>query len=395
MPERLKLLIYLNPKLNQYKMLKPKPRDNNGSILIRFCCPINNKRVTLSSLGAYADKLALESANSLCTKIYLDYLSGNYDPSLSKYKPNTTDEPINLIKINLAQEWKLFIEQSNQSQLRLNKVFAYAFKILEAHKFSFNQQDYKEWIDSVSSRTVDTYMQCYKQFEVYLTDKYPQRDDLPNFSKWKVPKKKLTTTRNLLTTDQIKTIIEAFESDSFVKKCSNAKASYYLDFIKLFLQYGFRPSELIGLRVCDLDFNKNLINISTALALNEFGRDGNCRERKTTKTGKSRSIPMTQQVRDILIKRAKGLSKDELIFKSVNGGIINFTNWSVRYWKQCLKHLNIDYCVPYSARHSAITHLLDNGLPVSQVAYISGNSLEIISKNYVKDLIPDSLPNLI
>jgi integrase len=62
---------------------------------------------------------------------------------------------------------------------------------------------------------------------------------------------------------------------------------------------------------------------------------------------------------------------------------IDFHNFRNRAWRTVLEGLpTIQYRKPYQTRHTFITLALENGMTVSDVARIVGNSPEIIYKHY-------------
>ncbi|MEM9485517.1 MAG: hypothetical protein AAGA83_17720 [Cyanobacteria bacterium P01_F01_bin.116] len=71
-----------------------------------------------------------------------------------------------------------------------------------------------------------------------------------------------------------------------------------------------------------------------------------------------------------------------------------FTNFRSRGWTAILAQLGIRYRKPYQARHTFITHCLQEGISVQQVAKWVGNSPEIIMKHYAGILEQLQVPEI-
>jgi integrase len=86
-------------------------------------------------------------------------------------------------------------------------------------------------------------------------------------------------------------------------------------------------------------------------------------------------------------------NRDQLIFQSPKGKIVDFHNFSNRTWHPTIKALGIKDRKPYQMRHSYITFCLDAGMDAKDVAKLVGNSPEMIYRHYAgvkKNLIaPD------
>lgn len=130
---------------------------------------------------------------------------------------------------------------------------------------------------------------------------------------------------------------------------------------------GLRVSELVHLRVCNLDFN------------NSFGwiRNG--------KGGKDRLFILAQKIRKRLINYIKenNLNYNSYIFIGNNSNHIS-TSTIRQIIKQAKRKAKIDKNIhPHTLRHSFATHLIENGNDLLSVQSLLGHSNANTTMEYV------------
>jgi integrase len=193
--------------------------------------------------------------------------------------------------------------------------------------------------------------------------------------------------------EEMNTIIKAFEDTR----------PHYAPFVKFLFWTGCRTGEAIALQW------KHINSDCTQITFCE-SYDSALGIRKGTKTGKSRKFPCNSQVRQLLLSiRPVNPSPDDSVFTSPTGGTMNNTRFSNQVWKggrvgkkhykgviqQLMAEGKIDrYRCPYNTRHTFITLMLAEGLTVSTVAKLVGNSPEIILKHYAGNTVPLELPSI-
>ena len=165
----------------------------------------------------------------------------------------------------------------------------------------------------------------------------------------------------------------------------------YHDFILLLFNTGLRTSEAIGLQWKNIDLTKRELHIYESLGRSKGS--SNRRERKTTKTGKYRVVPINNNVYQMLIKRPKG-GKDELVFTSLKGLPIDDHTLSQRCWRNTLKALNIEHRALYTTRHTFVSHCVDSGLTVAEVSSITGHNPKVLLDHYLGSVKKPHLPEL-
>ncbi|ACC79503.1 site-specific integrase [Nostoc punctiforme] len=192
---------------------------------------------------------------------------------------------------------------------------------------------------------------------------------------------------------EMNNIIQAFETTR----------AHYAPFVKFLFWTGCRTGEAIALQWKHINPECTQINFCESY-------DSQLNIRKGTKTGKARKFPCNTQVRELLLSiRPQDINLESQVFTSPTGGIISNTRFSTQVWKggrTSNKNYNgvmqglLDageierYRCPYNTRHTFITLMLEQGLTVSTVAKLVGNSPEIILKHYAGNTVPLNLPEL-
>lgn len=162
--------------------------------------------------------------------------------------------------------------------------------------------------------------------------------------------------------------------------------SLYAPLLELLFLTGLRWSEATALECSD--WNGEKLTISKALVEGEEGlviKNGLKREEK-------RVIPVTPKAIQLLDQLTEN-GGEGLIFSGVRKeGFMIFRGFTSRFWYPLLKHIN-DPSLPvyslYSARRTFISLALQNSYSVEDVAYLAGNSANVIYKHYAgvsKDL---------
>lgn len=352
-------------------------QNNNGSIRLRWRA--NGRRYSLSP-GFRHDELGLKAVQKLVYQIELDILSGNFDPSLEKYRPQPVATPVEKQEkprfVYAVDLYRAFLEAKPPKQRTYTWHYKPVLRMLE--KSNPKIQDLKAWmekIDSLKPRSWNDRLFYLKQGIQWAVDEGLIESDsgllgLENRTISRIP----DPTRKPLTTKEIEAILEAIKTDRFVKKSSRYKHSHYYGYIAFQIYTGCRPSEVIGLQWKHVNFEKREIEISTVLARGENGlTSSKHRIRKETKTGMIRYLPMNGELFELLSSLYKQQGKEELVFPSPTGLCLDDKNVSRRVWKPVLEALEIEYRVPYACRHGFISRGIEQGIPLTGIAYLAGH----------------------
>ncbi|MCQ2485221.1 MAG: site-specific integrase [Clostridia bacterium] len=145
--------------------------------------------------------------------------------------------------------------------------------------------------------------------------------------------------------------------------------------------YGFRRSEVLGLKWKSVDFYNKSITISETLQQSAGGGDYTA----APKTDSSyRTLPMTKRVEEVLLKfKAKQIENQRLMgayyFSSdyvctmADGRVIS-PNYIERVFHSTITKSNLPHITLHLLRHSVASNLLNDGFSVTQVQEWLGHS---------------------
>ncbi|MEG4521130.1 MULTISPECIES: site-specific integrase [unclassified Microcoleus] len=173
-----------------------------------------------------------------------------------------------------------------------------------------------------------------------------------------------------------KEIIKPFSRDEAARIIAGFDKSYpaWSPFTKFLFLSGCRLGEAIGLRWQHIDFTRREICICESLSQRKDG-NGYERVRKCTKTGSVRFLKINAELGKLFEQvKPTNIHPDELIFKNPTGtSHIDANNFRDR-WKKVLSAAGIPYRRPHIIRHSFASHAIDQGCPLTGVAYLLGHS---------------------
>jgi integrase len=360
----------------------------NGRIRLRW--RYQTKRHSIS-LGAYS-KSNLIQARIIALKIEQDMLLNNFDKTLFKYTGKVVAKPTtNKSFVNLFEEWVKDYKQMD----------------CEVHtNYNATRNMLKKWGEITQENIVKKF-----NSETFCSKTYNRRlTILKNFINWLIEqnlwafnpllsvnnkKNKLIKNQNRtpFTEKEIQNILTAFKLNTACSSHSNFKHSHYYPFIYFIFKTGCRPSEAVGLRVSSIDLKNEIITIKEVLARTIKYTSSLHRVRKETKNGKIRTLPLNQDLVDVLKPLIDNKLADDLVFHSPKGKSIDDKNFQSRIFRQVLIKLEIPHRVLYACRHTFGSRCIDAGLTPVMTAFLMGNSPEVALKNYTHQLkIPNSLP---
>ena len=364
---------------------------------LRLRWTYRSKRYCLS-VGLPDSPINRKVAAQKAQQIELDMLCDNFDPSLKKYKPETSPplshvepEPVaesqQTYSDAFKRHWDKFVEEKRQRvdnpftivgmyRPIPKKVRAFGREILgapEAREFvSF-------MLESASPTTIKKQIIILNNFGNWVQQRKLVDADWENpftgltemcrpVSRYKVPPFSKT---------EIKQIIDTFRDDAYY--------AHYTDYVRFLFMTGCRTSEAIGLqwkhitRDCtEITFNETLVRKGT----------GTARLRKSTKTNRSRSFPCNADLQTFLASiRPEDYKPEMLVFPSPTGKPIDATNFVNRAWQKILSQCGMTkengrYRTQYNTRHTFISHMLAKGMSVIEVARLTGHDPKILLEHY-------------
>lgn len=309
-------------------------------------------------------------AEQVAAQIACDIATGQYDRSLAKYKPKPIKPHYSTIHL-----FQAFIDQRRADGITEQTIITH-YKAMANHLTVFGsdietEQEARKFINQLRARqnnqTVNSNLAMLKAFMEWATEQgYLDRNPFATIKPFKV--KSAPRTRKPFTAEEVKLILNAAIADE--------TTAPYHDFILGLLSLGTRPSELIGLRWQDVNWNRSEIRIGSSLSRAGDGRSsGKARERKATKTGNSRIVPIPSRLFAILQQRKSPTAKpSDLVFPAPHGGAIDDHNFSQRAWKRILKRAGVPHRPPYACRHTCISHLIEQGATLPQAAQVAGHT---------------------
>ncbi len=313
--------------------------------------------------------------------IELDIASNNFDPSLAKYKPQKQES------ISVTELFDRFLLHKKRT-ISIGTVNKYVGFGKHIETFFRNK--------NVIAVT-ETVAESFRDYLAQKLEPVTVRERIVMMNacwEWAL-KKKLVTTENPwadiktsvppkqrpqpFTIAKITAIIHKFRSDP--------NLTNYADYVEFKFGVGLRTGEAAALlwRHCSRECDRIWIGESM----------GNG-QRKSTKTNKARTVPLTPRLQQLLLSRRTNESlPDDLIFTSTEGFAIDSKNFCKRYWKPALADLGIDYRRPYTTRHTLISHGLESGMNPVAIAALTGHDVRTLYENYAGLVNPPQLPDLL
>ena len=264
------------------------------------------------------------------------------------WKPHTAPTLAAQLQNSLIRHWQSLIEESGASswtELKRVHIEAWMQKQLE---------------DGLSARTVQTYYSLIKgtllealELEIPLS---------PHLFRVKPPKLPALLPRFLSPDDSQslqRTVHQATEADTFDAALERAW------FLTLF-QTGIRSSELLDLRMGDLDFSHRRLFINS-------GKNGDERVVYLTPV-------LTASLARYLAHRPQ--NDDDHLWLLADGSQLRGTQVSYRLRKrgeQCSVHVS-----PHRLRHTFATQLVNQGMPLASVAKLLGHDTLDMTQHYAR-----------
>lgn len=192
-------------------------------------------------------------------------------------------------------------------------------------------------------------------------------------------------------------IIKPFTKDESAAIVAGFQKSYpaWVPFLTFLFLSGCRLSEAIGLCWRHVDFARNEICICESLP-RRTDKGFYQRVRKDTKTGSVRFLKINTELAELL-EQVKPVctQPDELIFKNPTGtNFVDSGNFRKR-WVKVLSAAGIPYRWPHIIRHSFASHAIEQGMPLTAVAYLLGHAdTRMVAQTYGHLINRPSLPSI-
>ena len=322
-------------------------------------------------LGLQDNPLNRKLAEAKASQIYGDIRTGNYDPTLKKYKPDYLAQNDASV-VDLLTEFRAYKKDlvDPRTLEKYDALINYCKPFFRRQKVSSVSFDkavrFRSLLEKdLSSRTIREYvvtMNACWEWGIendLIVDENPWvnvRDSIKV-----IPKQKPFP----LSKDDVHRILEYFES--------HTRLSHYSDFIWWLVSTGCRTGEAVALNWKHFNDNCSKVWIGESYSRRKVV--------KAAKMHKARTISLNRSIQKKLLNR-KELSSCDLVFPAPKGGYIDDHNFSQRVWNKTLKKLGIKHRKFYMTRSTFISHALMSGMKPIDVANYVGDDVATIYKHY-------------
>jgi integrase len=150
---------------------------------------------------------------------------------------------------------------------------------------------------------------------------------------------------------------------------------------------GLRQSEAVALRIKDLNFETNRIEINKSITIVR----GKLIE-GTTKSNKSRPVFIPDFLKESLLILKSQKSKEDYLFTTPNGNVINMNNFRKRVWNPMITKLGLTGYKPHSLRKTAASIASSQGATLDAIRNLAGHSnSSVTAKHYIASYPQDQV----
>jgi len=350
-------------------------RQADGSLSIRFSTGRRNRETGNYEIFVETFRGSVEDAKKRRSKLIIDHAEGRLKP-VDKHKSfggyaelyfeyNRRRVEMDKISLSTAEFYEDAIKRNFKHlwDYPLPKVTANEIlKVFSALKKKGRTVDYMMSI-------FRAYRAMWRSSKILKTSVPDLLDDVKEMLASPVKKH-----RTIYTPDQLKALLAAVEDDPITH-----------GIITCLIHSLCRISEVLALGRQDVDIEGRKIVI-TRQVLKKPDENGNrFGPHKTFRTHGPRVIRMTKTLAKELtslrptlaamkLKAGGQWQEHGLWFPTLIGTPHYYGSWEARYWKPLFKRTSLPYIRVHDIRHSAITYLLSEGVPLTVVQEIAGHA---------------------
>jgi len=348
----------------------PALRSNNGALQLRV--RINGNDAFINRLGSWNDPTAIAKASALSARIWADYCSGIFDPTLRSYQASGDREDTELLSA-----LKILAEQTRQART------VHAYRTFKKYgKTIRTKEDTHSFVLWMRSRGLQN--QTIAGILCECRRVLPKSKSLFSYP-LKIPKTSIHG--DVLGTEDIKLVLDYIKS----------KETWFYPLFLLWLSTGMRNGELRALTWDCINWNDAELLICKSLRMDALNTHRFILS--TTKTGVERIVPLNASVLEVLNhhqqhQKSIGLYDPEgLVFLTPISHQNVYDSLLSKVWKRSLLRCGLKPRRLYSQRHSFISHSLAMGNSAADLAQVAGHSTETMLKVYAKPTGRLMLPN--
>jgi integrase len=378
-------VISQHPMMSDLHFMQPK--NNNGSIIIRFSrCEY---KYSLTKLGLFCDAVRVAKANEICTIIENDIKLGRFtakdnDELFTAYHPMAVLYSYHENNLSQPDAKDLVLAKIAISKVKERVLLPVSVLMVKYDKPIKSPNDALKfwlWMSNDSKRSNNSN-------NLYLATIKPI---CPMFKGIKPLKNTaIAKAEKPFTKDEIREICKVIDRDF----------SHYSLFVKFLFSTGCRTSEAIALTWQNVDFEAKTITISESIGI---AADGS-KVRKDTKTGVARVIPMSANIFDLLKAHDKAMVRREFqghivheVFPSPNGSLIDIGNFRARVWVKALEAAKVPYRTCYNTRHTFCSHFLNETpdfIKLASITHGTKSGVQTLIKHYAHLVSDISMPDM-
>ncbi len=366
--------VNFTPLITPLNLMKIQIENHNGRLRLRW--DDGDKRQTLA-IGVNDTPVGRSLAQKKKAEIEHDWVIGQYDRTLLKYRPRTIGKTA--AEILAPELFRLFGEHQAKykgvSRSSIESRYKPIVRMLEkylnkpAHTIAKRHVDNFVTIchETISGRTAKERCWLIQSCWDWASDKYHLAPDNPWMG--------VSGRFQILPRQQVKPFTIAELRAIRAAIANHPQYRHYSDFVSFLTNTACRFGEAAGLRWKHLNADYTTAWIGESISRGHSG---------TTKTGKARTIQLSPTLQAVLLsKHQKVQSKpDDLVFPAPKGGAIDDNRFRARCWTKILEICNIEYRKPYAIRHSAISHALAKGVNPIALAEQTGHDKRVLLDTY-------------
>lgn len=175
---------------------------------------------------------------------------------------------------------------------------------------------------------------------------------------------------------------ERDEIDALYQALDRVAGRKWRTLVELGMDVGLRPGEIYGLHGHRVDWLRGLTHVTHVLT-----REGIREYPKSMRSNRTVPVPAhtLEGMSALMVDRAR----DAIVFTAPNGGTINDSDFRMRIWYPGIEKAGIRRFPPRIMRHTAASHLVQDGVPLYDVQLLLGHEDYATTQRYAH-LAPDA-----
>jgi integrase len=361
--------------------------NHRGLLRLRWSDGTGPKRRRLH-LGIPDSPIGRKFAEGKKVEIEMDWLTGHYDRTLLKYRPQTLGK--NHTDISAAELFDRFTKHQARAkslaQSSIKSRYEPVRNMLDKHlnvpaanvdrrkAEAFANVCLEALTAATAKARIGLLKSCWdwarKKGICHVVAENPW-EDLTDRFRAKPVQKPAPFTR-----EEVIRILTGFRENLYY--------SHYGDYVAFLFGVGCRPGEAAGLKWKAISEDFSSVWIGESYSRGVQG---------STKTKKDRTVRLSPSIMAMLKARKERFQPepDDRVFTSREGLPICDRNFRRRAWRSVLTELGISYRKPYVTRHTQLSHQLAAGRTPIEVAEAAGNSPEMLYQHYASAIQQHSI----